>query len=109
MSDDKSDNVIDFFKKSAKISGGQKFFKGFPYIKITKDDNGNLFKEEFLTEYAKRCFYIVSVVRSMGLGSAIYKYKVPYASLIDFLNEFKNNESYGKIIDIERYIPEDLA
>ena len=99
------------FKKSEHNSQSEnrRFFKGFQYLKITKDDNGNYFKEESLREYANRCFYIVTVMRHNGIGVALYKYKVPYESLLNFLNEFKNNKSYGEVIDIERYIPEDLA
>ncbi len=108
---DGNDKVIDLFKKSSEntTNSQPRFFKGFQYLKITKDDNGNYFKEESLRDYAKRCFYIVTVMRKNGIGVALYKYKVPYESLLNFLNEFKNNKSYGEVIDIERYIPEDLA
>ncbi len=108
---DTNDKVISLFKKSGQnVQNSQpRFFKGFQYLKITKDDNGNYFKEEALRDYAKRCFYIVTVMRNNGIGVALYKYKVPYESLLNFLNEFKNNKSYGEVIDIERYVPEDLA
>ncbi len=110
MSND-NDKVIDFFKKTSKNGDNiqQKFFKGFQYVKITRDDNGNYFKEELLREYAQRCFYIVTVMKNNGLSVALYKYKVPYEALLNFLNVFRDNKSYGEIIDIERHIPEDLA
>jgi len=109
--DKNNDNVINLFNKSSagKNTEEQRLFKGFPYIKITKDENGNYFKEEALREYADRCFYIVTVMKKNGIGVGLYKYKVPYGSLLDFLNEFRNTRSYGEVIDIERYIPEDLA
>lgn len=108
---DKNDKVIDLFKKVPQDvdTGRQRFFNGFQYVKITKDDNGNYFKEEALREYANKCFYIVTVMKNNGLGVALYKYKVPYDTLLNFFNQFRNNKSYGEIIDIERYIPEDLA
>ena len=111
MDKELNDKVIDFSKKSLKIEENlsNSIFKDIEYIKITKDENGNSFKEEALIEYAKRCFYIVTVVKNNGITPALYKYKVPFEVLLDFLNEFKNNNSYGKIIDIERYVPEDLA
>ncbi len=109
MSDNYKDKVIELFKKSPNDIENKRLFKGFPYVKLTKDENGNLFKEDSLIDFASRCFYIVSVVKKSGLGAAIYKYKVPYSSLILFLKEFENNKSYGTVIDIERYIPEDLA
>jgi len=111
MSED-NDNVIDLFRKSPKDINNtkqQRFFKGFPYIKITRDENGNYFKEEALREYAKKCFYIVTVMKNNGIGVGLYKYKVPYDSLLNFFNVFKNSKAYGEIIDIERYVPEDLA
>ncbi|MGM9993808.1 MAG: hypothetical protein ACI37R_03655 [Candidatus Avigastranaerophilus sp.] len=113
MTDDKNrnDKVINLFKKSLDRddTSRQRFFKGFQYVKLTKDDNGNYFKEENLREYAQKCYYIISVMKNNGIGVALYKYKVPYSSLLDFFNVFRNNELYGEIVDIERYIPEDLA
>ena len=111
MENDKNDKVINLFKKSSEAEDNirQRFFKGFQYVKLTKDDNGNYFKEESLREYAQKCYYIISVMKHNGIGVALYKYKVPYASLLDFFNVFRNNELYGEIVDIERYIPEDLA
>lgn len=109
--DNNNDKVINLFKKQKENSdvSPQRFFKGFPYIKLTKDDSGNYFKEDNLRDYANKCYYIVTVMKKNGIGVGLYKYKVPYLSLLDFLNEFRNNRSYGEVIDIERYIPEDLA
>ena len=109
MNNDFDGKIIDFSKKSKISEDTQKRFKGFPYIKLRKDENGNFFKEDSIVEYAKKCFYIVSVIKSDSFSSALYKYKVPYDSLLDFLNDFRTNASYGKVIDIERYVPEDLA
>lgn len=111
MCDNTNDKVIDFSKKSNIADGNQQksFLKEFQYVKLTKDDNGNSFKEELLAEYAQKCFYIVTVMKNNGIGTALYKYKVPYNSLLEFLNKFRITDEYGKIIDIERYIPEDLA
>ena len=111
MSDNDKNNVINLFKKPSENRDieSQRFFKGFPYVKIMKDENGNYFKEEALREYAEKCFYIITVMKKNGIGVGLYKYKVPYQSLLKFLNEFRYNKSYGEVIDIERYIPEDLA
>lgn len=104
------DNIIDFIKKSSNIEdNNKKFFKGFPYIKISKDENGNSLKKDLLNEYAKKSYYIVSIMKNNGINTFIYKYKVPYESFLDFLNEFRINKSYGEILDIERYVPKDLA
>ena len=111
MGKDDKDNVVNLFKKTNNSGDidSQRFFKGFPYVKIMKDENGNYFKETELREYAEKCFYIVTVMKKNGIGVGLYKYKVPYQSLLKFLNEFRYNKSYGEVIDIERYIPEDLA
>ena len=77
---DGNDKIINFFKKTTE-NDTQRVFKGFPYIKIIKDDNGNYFKAESLKEYAQKCFYIVTVMKNNGIGVALYKYKVPYESL----------------------------
>lgn len=111
MAEYKNDKVINLFEKHSGSEGSaeKKFFKGFQYVKLKKDANGNYFKEEFLREYAVKCYYIVSVMKNGGIGVELFKYKVPYSSLLDFLNIFKNSELYGEIVDIEKYIPEDLA
>jgi hypothetical protein len=111
MSDDLNNKVVNLFRKSSNKEDSipQRFFKGFQYVKITKDDNGNYFKEDSLREYAQGCFYIVTVMKHNSIGVALYKYKVPYSSMLEFFNMFRNNSLYGEIIDIERYIPEDLA
>ena len=111
MDNNDKNNVINIFKRPSSNGDieNQRFFKGFPYVKIMKDENGNYFKEEALREYAQKCFYIVTVMKKNGIGVGLYKYKVPYQSLLKFLNEFRYNKSYGEVIDIERYIPEDLA
>ena len=111
MSDD-NNKVINLFKKSSENEDNlkqQRFFKGFQYVKINKDDNGNYFKEDFIRENAQKCFFIISVMKKNRIGISIYKYKVPYSSLLEFFGVFKNTRQYGEIIDIERYIPEDLA
>ena len=108
MSEDK---IIDLFKKSSqnKNNDKQRFFKGFQYVKLSRDENGNYFNEKSLREYAEKCCYIVTVMRRIGPGVSLYKYNVPYSSLLKFLDRFKNSKTYGEIIDIERYVPNDLA
>lgn len=111
MSDD-NNKVINLFKKSSENEDDikqQRFFKGFQYVKINKDENGNYFKEDSIREAAENCFFIISVMKRNRIGISIYKYKVPYSSLLEFFSVFKNTRQYGEIIDIERYVPEDLA
>ena len=111
MDENKENKIIDFSKKSNKSEENiqNSIFKGFEYVKLTKDENGNTFKPDILTEYAKKCFYVVTVLKTNGITPALYKYKIPYEALLEFLSNFNSSNEYGKIIDIERYIPEDLA
>lgn len=97
-------NVINFFKHQTN-SGKM----GYPFVKLIKDTNGNFFSEKYLREYAKKVHYIVTVMRQNETAVTLYKYNVPQVSLIDFLNDLKNNKIEGEIVDIEKYIPEDLA
>ena len=84
-------------------------FKDYPCVKLLKDLNGNYFSEEVLKEYSKKVSYIVTVMRKNQPSVALYKYKVAQSSLIDFLNKLKNVNLYEQIVEIEKYIPENLA
>lgn len=116
---DNNDNVIDFFKRpvnkeaayknSSDKKSEDKFYKKFPYVKLIKDNNGNFFNKESIREYSQKICYIVTVMRSNAPAAALYRYKVPHSSLCRFLNEFEKNAADGEIVDIEKYIPEDLA
>lgn len=103
---DNNDNIIKFNKHTQKINKDS-FFENYPYIKLTRDTNGNLFNETYLREYSEKVCYIVTVMKKNQPSIALYKYKVEQRDLVDFLNELKKSDSY--MIDIEKYIPENLA
>lgn len=114
MINDINNKVIDIFKrhKDASLDDTDekvKFFKGFNYVRLDKDLNGKPFKEEHLIECSKKCHYIVRVMREKNNHVALYNYKVPHEKIIEFIGKFANNELNGKIIEIDKYIPEDLA
>lgn len=108
-----NNKVIDIFNKHKKMPLGKdeqvKFFKGFNYVRLDKDLNGKSFIEENLIEYSKKCQYIVRVMREKDNHVALYNYKVPHDRIIEFISKFANNELNGKIIEIDKYIPEELA
>ena len=108
---DNSDNIIDFFKHSSNTKGSKKkeSVDSFPYIKLVKDTNGNYFSEESLREYSKKVCYIITLMRKNQPSVALYKYKVPQEYLVKFLNEVNSKNFDGELVDIEKYIPEDLA
>ena len=114
MTENINDKVIDIFNKHKTQSLEDcdekvKFFKGFNYVRLDKDLNGKLFKEDHLIEYATKCQYIVRVMREKDSHVSLYNYKVPHNKIIEFISKFANNELNGKIIEIDKYIPEDLA
>ena len=114
MTDDISNKVINIFKKHTKNKQADskekvKTFAGFSYVRLDTDVNGYPFKEENLLDYAKDCHYIVKVMKEKNGGVSLYSYNVPNAKLLDFLLMFRNNELSGTIIEIDKFLPKDLA
>ena len=114
MTDEINRKVISIFskhKKSEPLNYDErvKFFAGFNYVKLDKDNNGRSFNEEKLKNYAQTCHYIVRVMRRMGGEILLYNYDVPNDQLFSFIKAFENNTLNGIIIEIDKYFPEDLA
>lgn len=86
-----------------------KFYAGFNYVRIDKDTNGKRFNKEHLLAYAQRCHYIVRVMRNFDDETFLYNYDVPNEDLFKFIKSFEENTLDGKIIEIDKYFPEDLA
>ncbi|MBQ2643968.1 hypothetical protein IJG14_00165 [bacterium] len=111
---DKNINVIKFslknvYSKKSEQKIKLKNFNGFVYIKEEKDLNGNPFVKENLLEYAGKCRYTVRIMREIDGKVFLYNYFVYQTELAVFLNKIENGTFDGKIIEIENYIPEDLA
>ena len=114
MSDEINKKVINIFSKHIKnkpekSSEKVKTFAGFSYVRMDKDVNGYPFKEENLLEYAKECHYIVKVMREKDKKVCLYSYNVPNDKLLDFLMMFRNDTLNGTIIEIDKFLPKDLA
>ncbi len=114
MTDNINDKIINMFNKHKDnaltfSSEKVKFFKGFNYVRLDKDLNGRPFNEEHLLEYAQKCQYIVRVMREKDGQTSLYNYKVPHNKITEFVSKFANNELNGKIIEIDKFVPEDLA
>ena len=86
-----------------------KFFAGFSYVKLKRDSNGKKFVKSQLTSYAEKCHYIVSVMREVDGETCLYNYNVKSVDLPKFIKAFENDTLNGTIIEIEKYVPEDLA
>ena len=114
MSEKINEKVINIFNKHRKnnqVQTGEKmkYFAGFNYVKLSEDANGYPFKEENLLEYSKDCHYIVKVMRKINKKVYLYNYNVHGEKLLDFLLMFRNKELDGAVIEIDKFIPQDLA
>jgi len=98
------DKIINIFDKKGKSD-----FTNFEYVKLNRDTNGMKFNEEKLLEYAHSCRYIVRVMRDIEGDICMYNFNVPSEKLSAFLSSFDQNSSLGKIIEVEKFIPEELA
>lgn len=114
MSEKINEKVINIFKKHSKnVATGTenvvKSFAGFSYVRLDEDVNGYPFKADYLLEYAKECHYIVKVMKEKNKKVSLYSYNVPNDKLLDFLLMFRNNELSGTIVEIDKFLPKDLA
>ena len=115
MSEDSNKNVIDIFSsnnRNRNCSEAQKklrFYAGFSYIKRKKDDNGNPFRKDYLTAYASKCHYMVTVMRELNDEVLLYTYDVPNEDLFKFMKSFEENTLDGEIIEIDKYFPNNIV
>lgn len=115
MSKEKNKNVIDIFSGNNKprtVSDEARklrYYAGFNYIKRKKDDNGNPFRKDFLTAYAMKCHYMVTVMRELEGEVLLYTYDVPNEDLFKFMKSFEENTLDGTIIEIDKYFPNDVV
>ena len=86
-----------------------KYFAGFNYVKLKRDVNGKRFVASKLLSYAEKCHYIVSVLRNVDGEECLYNYDIKSSDLPKFIKALDNKVLNGTLIEIEKYIPEDLA
>ncbi len=114
MTDEINKKVISIFSKHKKdipLKNEErvKFFAGFDYVRLDRDNNGKKFNAEHLNKYAQKCHYIVRVMRNIDNEILLYNYDVSNEQLFEFIKAFENNTLNGTIIEIDKYFPEDLA
>ncbi|MDR1167475.1 MAG: hypothetical protein LBK53_01110 [Heliobacteriaceae bacterium] len=114
MKGDINKKVIDIFSRHKKelppaSKEEVKFYAGFNYVRLDRDNNGNKFNAEHLLKYSEKCHYIVRVMRETGGEAVLYNYDVPNEDLFKFVKSFEENTLDGTIIEIEKYFPEGLA
>ena len=114
MSDEINKNVINLFaaKSKEELSKEEqkkiKYYAGFDYVKVKRDSNGNKFRKDYLLKYASQCRYMVTVMRETDGEIDLYSYDVPNADLFKFMKSFEENPLDGTIIEINKYIPDEI-
>ena len=115
MSGEMNKKVINLFSKhnNNKIEPDEKkqvrYYAGFNYVKLKRDNNGKKFNKDKILCYAEKCHYMVTVMREIDGEVVIYSYDVPNDDLFKFMKSFEENTFDGTIVEIDKYFPEDLA
>jgi len=114
MSGDINEKVINMFNRHnsdlpQNTDEKVEYFAGFNFVKLKRDSNGKKFVESNLLTYAEKCHYIVSVMREIDGETCLYNYDIKSKDLPKFIKALDNKTLYGKLIEIEKYIPETLA
>jgi len=78
-------------------------------VTVKTDKHGNSFNREELLEDAKHTEYIVKVLVDTPQGAYINNYKLNGEKLLPFLNKFMKRKKQGQVIEVDKYIPDDLA
>ncbi len=101
------ENVINFSDKPHRKD--KNFLSGFSYVKTKKNLDGKLFNPASLLKYADKCKYLVSIMKKEDGTVYLYRYLVPHGDLANFLYEVQKEDFDGDLIEVEKYVPEDLA
>lgn len=115
MTDEINKKVINLFSKNNKNSLDNiskkeiKFYAGFNYVKLKRDDNGNKFRKDSLLKYREKCHYMVTVMREIDGETVLYSYDVPNKDLFKFMKSFDGNTLDGIIIEIDKYFPDKIV
>jgi len=98
------ENIINFSGKKTHKQKTEKT-EGYECVIMETDLNGKPFIKSSLSEYAEKCSYIVRIMKDINGKCLLYNYLVPQNELSDFLVKMKE----FTLIEIEKYISEDLA
>ena len=79
--------------------------EGHECVIMETDLNGKPFIKNSLLEYADKCNYVVRIMKEVNGKCLLYNYLVTQNELSDFLVKMKE----FTLIEIEKYISEDLA
>jgi hypothetical protein len=116
MTDKINEKVINIFarqeKKATLHSEEEQLYTspdGFSYVHIKYDENGQPLDEAKLLERADEQWYIIKVLEHHRDHTTIKNFKVSGERLLEFLGAFISDERPGRIIEIDKYYPQELA
>ncbi len=115
MTEDINKNVISIFRrhKSNKLTqDDSKLIKcddDVYCVTIKHDVNGHPFHKADLIERANEIEYLVKVLIETPTNPYINNYIVKGEDLISFIDKFIKHKKKGTVIEIDKYIPDDLA
>ncbi len=114
MSDELNKKVINLFadhKKTKVCQNGEvcKNSNGYFYISIDADENGRHLEEETLLERASEFYYIVKVMVKIKSKTCINNFKIPGDDLLDFIKLYTDGKGEGRIIEIDKFFPDEWA
>ncbi|MCQ2957917.1 MAG: hypothetical protein MJ180_03330 [Candidatus Gastranaerophilales bacterium] len=78
-------------------------------VTVKTDKHGNPFNRAELLEDARMTEYIVKVLVDTPESSYINNYKVSGEKILEFLSKYTKRKKQGQVIEIDKYIPDDLA
>jgi hypothetical protein len=116
MTDKINEKVINIFdkhsKKKAPATEEEKVYTspdGFNYVHIQYEESGVPLDEKKLLEKADQQTYIVKVLEHHSEHPSIRNFKVTGDRLLEFLESFMSEKRPGKIIEIDKFYPDELA
>lgn len=116
MTDKINEKVINIFarhhKKSHPVSEEEQVYNspdGFSYVHLKHDDNGHPFDENKLLKKADTQWYIIKVLEQHKDSHTIKNFKVSGERILEFLESFITEKRTGRVIEIDKYYPDELA
>ena len=116
MTDKINEKVINIFAKHSRkalpASEEEQVYTspdGFNYVHIKYDENGQHLNEEKLLEKADEQNYIIKILEHHRDYPSIKNYRVSGDRLVEFLDTVLSGKRPGKIIEIDKYYPEEPA
>lgn len=82
---------------------------GIYCVTVKTDKHGNPLNKDEILQDAMITEYIVKVLIETPQGSYINNYKVSGEKILAFLSKYTTRKKQGQVIEIDKYIPDDLA